>query len=117
MKEMKVIFCMLVTGFVIAGLFLQSPPIAQSANENALVVHFITGADDLRGGNDNVNVEVFLRAGAPLRFKNVNGGQRWKNNSTNTISQTLPPTLTFEDIVGIRLETTFGGGIGGDNWN
>lgn len=84
---------------------------------NELIVRFYTGDDDLRGSNDNVNLEVLLRAGAPLWFRNVNGGKRYGNNSTNTISLTLPPTLKFEDIVGVRLQTTFGGGISGDKWN
>src|SRR5262249_38867552 len=119
MRNMKAILYIyiLVTSFVITGLFLQSPVIAQPAQKNTLIVEFITGGDDLRGGNDNVNLKALLRGGAAIRFNNVNEGKRWGNNSTHTVSRDLPANLKFEDIIGVRLETTFGGGVGGDNWN
>src|SRR5262245_13925318 len=117
MRNMKAILHILVTSFFITGLFLQSPVIAQPAQKNTLIVDFITGGDDLGGGNDNVNLIVLLRGGPPIRFNNVNEGKRWGNNSTHTVSRDLPANLKFEDLIGVRLETTFGGGVGGDNWN
>lgn len=100
-----------------AGLHLPTPAIAQSTRPNELTVEFDTGGDDLRGGNDNVHLLLLLRTGAPLRFNNVNDLRRWGDNSRHTVTRSLPSTLRFEDIVGVRLETTFSGGIGGDNWN
>src|SRR5437879_10865355 len=45
-----------------------------------------TGNDDLRGGNDNLNVGVNFRDGN-VQFKpNVNRGQRWPDNTTQTFS-------------------------------
>ena len=85
--------------------------------DNELILQFVTGGDDLRGGNDNVNLLLLLQSGTPLRFDNVNGGKRWPNRSTQTVNLPLPDTIRFEDIRGVRLETTFGGGLGGDNWN
>jgi hypothetical protein len=84
---------------------------------NELIVQFATGSDDLRGGNDNVHLFLLLRARAPLRFDNVNGGRRWPDRSSRTVNLPLPGTVRFEDIEGVRLETTFAGGVGGDNWN
>lgn len=84
---------------------------------NELILQFVTGGDDLRGGNDNVNLLLLLQSGTPLRFDNVNGGKRWPDRSTQTVSLPLPDTVRFEEITGVRLETTFGGGVGGDNWN
>jgi hypothetical protein len=52
-----------------------------------------------------------------LRFNNVNNGKRWINDSSQTISRQLPDNISRADITAFMLETTFGGGIGGDNWN
>jgi hypothetical protein len=85
---------------------------------NELILQFVTGGDDLRGGDDNVNLLLLLQSGNPLRFDNVNGRKRWPDHSSQTVSLSpLPDTVRFEDIKGVRLETTFGGGLGGDNWN
>ena len=77
----------------------------------------MTGGDDLRGGNDNVRVSLLLQSGTPLRFDNVNGRNRWPDHSSHTVKLPLPDTVRFEDIKGVRLETTFTGGGGSDNWN
>jgi len=58
-----------------------------------------------------------LRDGTELPFPGVNNRRRWINNSSQTVAVSLPPGLAPGDIRGIRLETTFRGGIGGDNWN
>jgi len=76
-----------------------------------------TGTDDLRGGNDNLNLIVLLRDENRLRFDNVNDGSRWENNSLRIVRRELPDNLSFADILGLRLVTTFGGGISGDNWS
>jgi hypothetical protein len=91
------------------------PEIVQAARE--LVLRLRTGGDDLRGGNDNLHLHVLLASGRTLRFENVNNARRWINNSSHTVSVPLPPDASPADIRGVRLETTFGGGIGGDNWN
>lgn len=82
-----------------------------------LIAIFHTGGDDLRGGNDNVHLILLMRSGAAVRFDNINNRNRWSDNSTQTISRPLPAVSSIDDIVGVRLETTFGGGFGGDNWN
>jgi hypothetical protein len=97
--------------------YSRAAPLAVSASPRFLVAEFHTGGDDLRGGNDNVHVVLNLRGRAPLRFDNVNGGKRWINESKQTVSRPLPAGVGFDDIVGARLETTFRGGMGGDNWN
>jgi hypothetical protein len=85
--------------------------------QNELMAEFRTGDDDLRGGNDNVHLSVLHRSAAPLRFENVNDLKRWVDKSKQTVSRRLPATLDFDDIVGLRLETTFARGEGGDKWN
>ncbi len=75
-----------------------------------------TGGDDLRGGNDNAFAVLFLRGGGRKEFP-LNGGANWGGNSTNSVTIPLSPSLDVSTIEGIGIRTTFGGGMGGDNWN
>lgn len=100
----------------VALVVLWLQPVAAQAQKE-LIVQFSTGGDDLRGGNDNVHLLVLLDTGAQVRFENINGLRRWANNSSVTVPRPFPADLGFHNIIGVRLETTFGGGIGGDNWN
>ena len=112
------------TYFVDTKYTLQVPPVIP-LNPRELIVTFKTGSDDLRGGNDNVNFVIVTRLMDPIRrgtyqtfrFNNVNNGNRWVNNSWQQISRPLPDNYKKEDITGFLIETTFTGGIGGDNWN
>jgi hypothetical protein len=102
--------------YFIAHYSPRTPPrIVQAARE--LVLRLWTGGDDLRGGDDNLHVHVLLRDGRTLRFDNVNNRRRWVNNSGHTVALPLPTGVSGTDVRGVRLETTFRGGIGGDNWN
>lgn len=92
------------------------PPVIPAIS-NEITLKFVTGGDDLRGGNDNVHAIVILRSGRQIRFDNVNGGRRWIDNSSQTVGRSLPDGVSISEIAAIRLETTFGGGMGGDNWN
>ena len=77
-----------------------------------------TGDDDLRGGNDNLNIVVHYRDGRTQMVKNVNKGTRWKDHSTNSLDVKLNRTIySNSEIAKVVLQTTFKGGMGGDNWN
>lgn len=91
------------------------PTVAGQANWLSLKFH--TGGDDLRGGNDNLNVTVRFRDGRSQTFNNVNGGLRWADNTDSEVSLDLDHAVMPADIVEVRLQTTFSGGMGGDNWN
>jgi hypothetical protein len=82
-----------------------------------LILTIGTGGDDLRGGNDNLDVFLVLRDGKMLRFDNVNRSRAWGNNSSQEVRLPLPAGLSFNDLIALRLETMATGGIGGDNWN
>ncbi|MCS6830036.1 MAG: hypothetical protein RMM08_00220 [Armatimonadota bacterium] len=105
------------TYFVDSKYRAQRPPATGTPPANEIWAHFKTGGDDLRGGNDNVHMVLLLRNGREIRFNDVNRRQRWIDHSRNDFAAPLPNDVRREDIVGVRLETTFGGGIGGDNWN
>ncbi len=82
-----------------------------------LLVTIWTGADDLRGGNDNVHATLRFRGLPPLRQENLNGGRHWIGNYDQTVRIRLPRAVPLEDIVELSLTTDFGGGLFGDNWN
>src|SRR3982751_5539836 len=56
---------------------------------NQLQLSFRTANDDLRGGQNNLNVEVHFADGAMQVANNVNRGANWAKNSTNTVSVPL----------------------------
>jgi hypothetical protein len=78
-----------------------------------------TGSDDLRGGtgaNDNASVILTIK-NAPFTISNINQGAHWNNNEVHTVSLNVPAGTKSGDITSLTLHTSFGGGIGGDNWN
>ncbi|MEY4509074.1 MAG: hypothetical protein RLZZ450_1196 [Pseudomonadota bacterium] len=84
-----------------------------------LLVQLGTGGDDLRGGSDNVHATVTYRTPGrtPQVFQNVNKLKRWADNSSVTVRLPLERAVDVEELEALTLQTTFGGGIGGDNWN
>ena len=107
------------TYFVDSKYDLTRPPsIAELNNKNTIYVTIGTGKDDLRGGNDNLNITVLFSDGTKQAFSNVNVGARWIGNYEETV-----PLILNRDITDVRqikefmLETTFSGGTGGDNWD
>jgi len=89
-----------------------------SANQvRELSFTFSTTDDDLRGGNDNLNVTVLFADGSTQAASNVNHSQSWPNGSTKGAEVLLNRPVTLDQIRGIKLTTTFTGGSGGDNWN
>jgi hypothetical protein len=78
---------------------------------------FTTSDDDLRGGNDNLNIAILFTDGTSQAANNVNHSQNWPNNSTKGAEILLNRLVTIDQIRGFTLEDTFTGGSGGDNWN
>ncbi|GAA2625589.1 hypothetical protein SMC26_19430 [Actinomadura fulvescens] len=103
-----------------AGVALPAAPAAAVVKNTRVVVNLLTGDDDLRGGNDNLNVTLRFRTRVPHTRLNVNQGRAWGNQTwQQVILENDPhvPEFTAEDITGVELTTTSGGGVGGDNWN
>mgnify|MGYP001024518243 FL=1 len=100
----------------IADYARRTPP-AITRPTREVVVRMDTGNDDLRGGNDNVHIVLLGHDGREQRYENVNYRKRWVNHSTEEVSLALPDDFHVDNLRGLRVETTFGGGIGGDNWN
>ncbi len=82
-----------------------------------LLIDFCTGGDDLRGGNDNVDVHVNYTDGTTDVYACVNNRQRWIGNNMEVVEIALRRPTQCRNLKSVTLKTTFGGGISGDNWN
>lgn len=78
---------------------------------------FWTADDDLRGGNDNLNITIHFADGSTQAEQNVNHSQRWPDGSTKGAEVLLNRPVPIDQIRGITLSDTFGTGFGHDNWN
>jgi hypothetical protein len=94
----------------------------------ALRVTIATGGDDLRGGSDNVDLAVDVSpdgrtpSWVTLTGRGgLNGFRRWPDWSVNTVTIPVVDAAGCPVAVGlirrVRLFTSFGGGLSGDNWN
>ncbi|HZQ19278.1 MAG TPA: hypothetical protein VFA90_11180 [Terriglobales bacterium] len=77
---------------------------------------FVTADDDLRGGNDNINLTILFTDGTSQAASNINHSQNWPNGSTKGADVLLSRSVTIDQIRGFTLEDTFIGGPAGDNW-
>lgn len=97
--------------------FAAPPPVVNDGLVREVRLAILTGGDDLRGGNDNVDATLHFRNLPARTWPNINGGRHWINNYQQTVSLSLSQAVRPEDILGVTLTTNFGGGIAGDNWN
>ena len=100
-----------------------NPPLTKNATQisdgliRKLRFSITTGTDDLRGGNDNLNIQVNYINKPSKLFKNVNHSRRWIDNYTQTFELTLDRPVKKSDISNIVLKTNFSGGFNSENWN
>jgi hypothetical protein len=110
------------TYFVDANYQAQNPPAVNNPDPpasmiNQVALEITTGGDDLRGGDDNVNVVIAGTSFAPRSFLNINNSARWISNYPQAVLLPLNPPVPVGALTSLTLTTTFGGGISGDNWN
>ncbi|NOR68740.1 MAG: hypothetical protein GQ532_03435 [Methylomarinum sp.] len=112
------------TYFVDKKYSVHTPPKTASTIRNTnsklvreLIFEITTGNDDLRGGNDNLNIIIYTKENLPQTFKNINRSKHWIGNYTQTVKVTLKKPIPVTDILRVTLTTTFSGGMFGDNWN
>jgi hypothetical protein len=82
---------------------------------SSLTVDIRTGGDDLRGGSQATAILV-LADGTVWR-RPLNSGAEWKNDALHSVVWALPRAVTAGEIRRFGIETNFGGGTSGDNWN
>jgi len=68
-----------------------------------LNLRITTGNDDLRGGKDNLTVEIHFANGDMQTTANVNKGANWPNQSVNTVGINLTHEVAPNEIKQIRL--------------
>ena len=85
--------------------------LSPSCTVSHLELRFRTGNDDLRGGQNNLNVEVHLADGTMQVANNVNRGANWGNNSTNVVTVPLQHPVAPNQITMIRLVHLAHGGF------
>lgn len=106
----------------------QAPPAIPNSNYPKdglvyeLVLKCVTGSDDMRGGNDNLDLVVHLMDGTQQVHPNINLGKHWLSSDDPPYDEeyaevVLSPPLCRYQIQYLELKTTFSGGAGGDNWD
>jgi hypothetical protein len=96
---------------------MNAAPPAAPGQVTQLLLRFQTGSDDLRGGNDNLNIDVHFADGTTQSALNVNRSARWPDNTANTAAIVLTRAVPPAALKSLTLTTTFSGGLNGDNWN
>ncbi len=92
-------------------------PGQNSGQVRRLIFTVKTADDDLRGGNDNLNVVVNFRDGNIQAKPNVNRGQTWPNNTTREFDIELQRPVAISAIDSISFKKPTGGGFGTDEWH
>lgn len=89
---------------------------APAANSLPCVVQYLrltitTGADDLRGGYNNLNVTLRFGKDGFLGAANVNRGAKWDNNTTHTVAIKLKRPVPLNELKSITLDHLANGGL------
>ena len=92
-----------------------APPV-EARMVSGLALEFKTGDDDLRGGNENLDIVLTFDDNTGQRFENVNRSQKWDNNSTHAVTLTYNRPQRWNGVKKIVLVKNANGGFDGDNW-
>ena len=85
---------------------------------DTLQLWFTTGDDNLRGGGDNASIVVAFTDGRSNQvFNNINNNQEWGRNTVATVVLRLAAQVAPSAIASVTIQTNFGGGLGGENWD
>ena len=84
---------------------------------HSLVLTFDTGGDDMRGDGANVDVTINGLDGSQQKFSNVNMGQRWIRQYSQSIEFVLRTPILESQVKSIDLFHSTGGGLNPDNWD
>ena len=99
---------------IVCGVFLTSAAYGQTGSGSPggdggcavtrLRLRIATGGDDLRGGQNNLNIQILFAGGkTPQLALNVNKGANWPNNSVNMVDILLNQPVPPSQIIGLRL--------------
>lgn len=103
---------------VLAGISISGcgPDPIKPAKILSLDITLRTGGDDLRQGSEALGT-IGFKNGSNTSIS-LNNGANWGNNSTNSVSMTMPPNTEVGGLNWFKINFTSGsGGFTGDNWN
>lgn len=85
---------------------------------SALRFEFTTGKDDLRGGDNNLDIEVHFKDNTFQPARNVNNSANWPNGSVKRVDVTLSQPVREDQITEIHLvHSAQAGSLNSqDNW-
>lgn len=84
---------------------------------HTIVFELTTGDDDLRGGNDNIDLYIHMKNGGKKIRYCANRKKRWVDHCTENVAIRLDKPLNRNEISHFAIAATMSGGSGGDNWN
>lgn len=108
-------------GLMLAGMLstgCQKEKEVETPKVSSLEITLRTGGDDLRQGSEALGT-VGFENGSNTSIS-LNNGANWGNNSTNTVTMTLPPNTEESSLSWFRINFTSGSNgflDTGDNWN
>ncbi|MEO8450610.1 MAG: fibronectin type III domain-containing protein, partial [Gemmatimonadota bacterium] len=82
-----------------------------------LLFEFDTGADDMRGGADHVDVTIKLTNNTSQYYPNISQNGIWLANYLETAQVVLSQPIPTAMIKTIEITTNATGGLNGDNWD
>lgn len=82
-----------------------------------LLFEFDTGADDMRGGADHVDVKLILKDNTTQTYQNISQTGRWVAFYRETVRVILSQPVAPDMIRAIQFSTNATQGIDGDNWD
>jgi Predicted solute binding protein len=96
---------------------IPSPVYPNDSLIHELRFEFTTGADDMRGGADHVDIKLILTNSTTQNYTNVTQTGRLIPNYSEIVSVILTQPVAPEAIRAIQLSTNATTGIDGDNWD
>jgi hypothetical protein len=82
----------------------------------ALELVVVTGGDNLNSGSA-ANATAQFSAGLPISSNGLNEGAEWGDHTEHAALLQFPHGMELGQLKSILLNTQFGGGLFGDNWN
>lgn len=104
----------LATMFACAAYGQRSGPATQPpvpCTVDGIRLRIATGGDDLRGGNDNLNVTVRFGQNGFQGAPNVNNGANWPKGSVHVVDIRMNQPVPLNEIRSFTLDHLAGGGL------
>jgi hypothetical protein len=83
---------------------------------SAIELMVVTGNDNLNSGSA-ANATVSFSVGSAAVNSGINEGTEWGSNTAHAVLLRFPHGLEAQQLLNVTLNTQFGGGISGDNWD